>query len=74
MTTTSLRVNNIRYLVRSTTNPYLILTTSGEFLAESLLGPGGRSAKLYKTRRGAEGATAKGCGTVHQCDRFGVEK
>ena len=60
------------FLVRSIVNPRLVLTTLGEFLDQSMLGPGGRSAKLYKTRRGAENATS-GRGTVHACNDLGVE-
>lgn len=60
-----------RYLVRSATNPALILTVSGEFIPESLCGPGGRCAKLYKTRRGAERAGSHV--TVHPCTEHGIE-
>jgi len=42
------------YIVRSKVNPALILCTNGEFLPEQQVGPGGYSAKLYKTRKGAE--------------------
>jgi hypothetical protein len=61
-----------RYLVRSQANPKLILTVSGEFVPESLCGPGGFCAKLYKTLRGAENAGANV--TVHPCTEYGVEE
>lgn len=60
-----------RFLVRSKTNPSLILTVSGEFMHEAACGPGGRCAKLYKTRRGAENAGSNI--TVHPCTEYGVE-
>jgi hypothetical protein len=44
------------FIVRSSVNPKLILCTNGEFIAESLCGPGGYSAKVYKTRQGASSA------------------
>lgn len=69
--TTAAREYN-RFLVRSKTNPFLVLTTSGEFLPEALLGPGGRSAKLYKTERGARAAGAPGSTLVQRCDQYGV--
>ncbi len=60
-----------RFLVRSKNNPKLILTVLGEFVAESLCGPGMYCAKLYKTRRGAERSGAEV--TVHPCTEYGVE-
>lgn len=60
-----------RYLVRSKTNPMLILTVSGEFISESQCGPGGHCAKLYKTRRGAEKSGTSV--TVHRCNDQGIE-
>lgn len=60
-----------RFLVRSKANPKLVLTVSGAFIPESLLGPGGYCAKLYKTRRGAEKAGAHV--TVHPCTENGIE-
>jgi hypothetical protein len=61
------------YLVRSKRNPHLILTTSGEFIPESLLGPGGRCAKLYKTLRGAMAVGTDDSRTVHSCNAYGVD-
>lgn len=61
------------YLVRAISNPRLVLTVSGEFMLDSMCGPGGRCAKIYKTRRGAEKAGATGCTTVHPCTVQGVE-
>lgn len=60
-----------RFLVRAKANPMLILTVSGEFVPESLCGPGGYCVKLYKTRRGAENAGSNV--TVHPCTEYGVE-
>lgn len=53
------------YIVRSKVNPKLVLCTNGEFEPEDLIGPvnlnprtghliRGYTAKVYKTRRGAE--------------------
>lgn len=42
-----------RYIVRSHINPKLILCTDGEFRAEQQVGPGGYSAKVFKTLIGA---------------------
>lgn len=62
------------YLVRAKRNPALIYTVSGEFIHESFCGPGGRCAKIYKTRRGAENVGTNESRTVHECDKYGVEK
>jgi hypothetical protein len=70
MKNTLMAVN--RFLVRAKTNPMLILTVSGEFVPESLCGPGGYCAKLYKSRRGAENAGSNV--TVHPCTEYGVEE
>lgn len=64
---------NTHFLVRSKINPMLVLTVSGEFIPESLCGPGGRCAKLYKTRRGAENVGTNDSRTVHPCNEYGVE-
>jgi hypothetical protein len=40
-------------MVRSGINPKLILCTDGEFRAEQQIGPGGYSAKVFKTLIGA---------------------
>lgn len=42
------------FICRSKVNPKLILCTNGDWLPEPMVGPGGFSAKVYKTRRGAE--------------------
>lgn len=42
------------FIVRSEINPKLILCTDGEWYPEGQVGPGGWSAKIYKTRKGAE--------------------
>ena len=70
MMTTAPRIGNIRYLVRSTVNPKLVLCTDGEFHYDAACGPGGFCAKLYKTEKGA---LATGRGTAHKCDAQGVE-
>ncbi len=41
------------FIVRSALNPALILCTNGEWLPASMVGPGGRAAKTYKTQRSA---------------------
>lgn len=64
-------MSKTHYLVRSKSNPILILTVSGEFVPESLCGPGMHCARIYKTRRGAENSDT---GTVHTCDQYGVER
>lgn len=61
------------FLVRSKINPALILTVSGEFIPESLCGPGMRCAKIYKTRRGAENVGSNDSRTIHPCNEYGVE-
>lgn len=62
------------FLVRSKRNPSLILTVSGEFMPESLCGPGNAySAKIYKTRRGAEAVGTDESRTVHACTAQGIE-
>ena len=44
----------IGYIVRSKTNPTMILCTNGEWHWDGIVGPGGQySAKLYKTQKGA---------------------
>lgn len=52
------------YIVRSGSNPAMILTTSGEFKPQSMVGPGGYCAKVYKTKHGAELAAEKRGGVV----------
>ncbi len=42
------------YIVRSAKNNRLILCTDNQFHAESMVGVGGFSAKLYKTKKNAE--------------------
>lgn len=42
------------FIVRSQTNPALIFCTNGDWMTQSLVGPGGYCAKVYKTRAGAE--------------------
>lgn len=42
------------YIVRSKLNPKLILCTNGDWMPESMVGPGGYSAKVYKTEAGAK--------------------
>lgn len=42
------------YIIRSGTNPKMILTTTGEFKPESMVGPGGYSARVYRTWSGAQ--------------------
>lgn len=75
MMTTSPRVNNVRYLVRSAHNPSLVFCTDGEFHHQDYIGPGTRkSAKLYRTERGAAAVRGGHMITVHKCDRYGVEK
>ena len=45
----------VGYIVRSKTNPAMILCTNGEWHSEGIVGPGHDfGAKLYKTRKGAE--------------------
>ncbi len=61
------------YLVRSKINPTLILTVTGEFFPESLIGPGMRSAKIYKTLRGAQNVGTENSRTIHPCTFQGVE-
>ncbi len=47
-------MNPPKFIVRSKLNPTLILTTSGEFVWEGIVGPGGEhSAKIYKRRSSA---------------------
>lgn len=41
------------YLVRSSINPAMIYCTDGQFHPERQCGPGGWSAKLYKTKTNA---------------------
>lgn len=66
-------VTSTCFLVRSKINPTLILTISGEFVPESLCGPGMRCAKIYKTRRGAEHIGTEASRTIHPCTSQGVE-
>lgn len=44
------------FIVRSKTNPTLILCTNNEFKYQDVVGAGGYSAKVYKTQSGAEKA------------------
>lgn len=68
-----MRTPRTRYLVRSNINPAMILCTDGEFHAEGTIGPGtDRSAKLYKTRRGASAVRDRDV-DVRPCDEYGVE-
>ncbi len=59
------------FMVRSGVNPNLILTTTGEFLAEDFCGPGHQaSAKVFKTWGGAERrAASRGCGDTVEAMR-----
>jgi len=60
-----MRNETIFFLLRSTINPASILCTDGSFHAESFVGPGtGLSAKLYKTRTGADRAMERYAATV----------
>ena len=45
--------NETGYIVISNINPALILCTDGEFHGRSQVGPGGYSAKVYKTETAA---------------------
>ena len=64
----------IRYLVRSAVNPSLVYCTDGEFHHEGSVGPGTRrSAKLYRTQRGAAAVRSGDSIIVRQCDERGVE-
>lgn len=53
-----------RFIIRSRYNPKLILTTNGDYFADSMVGPGGRPAKVFKTLAGAERHAARVHGTV----------
>lgn len=66
-------MTNTRFLVRSLLNPSMIFCTDGEFHCESIVGPGGFCAKLYKTRRGAEAVRSGENIAIRQCDERGVE-
>ena len=46
-----MKVKNL--IVRSKRNPNLVLCTNGEFMPETMMGPGGYSAQTYKTHAGA---------------------
>jgi hypothetical protein len=67
--------NTTRFLVRSSINPCLVLCTDGEFYSDRTIGPGtDRSARIYKTRRGAD-AVRGGVGIlVRACDERGIER
>lgn len=62
------------FLVRSNKYPRLVLTVSGQFIDESLCGPGQRCAKLYKTARGAKASCGSSLITIHPCTELGIEK
>lgn len=59
------------YIARSAEHPRRILTTGGEMLDESLLGPGARCAKVYKTERGA--LKSRDGMTAHAVNEAGIE-
>ena len=46
------------YILRSRQNPKLVLCKGGAWRPESLVGPGGYAAKVYRTRTGAESRAA----------------
>jgi len=49
--------NKTQYIIRSNINSSLILCTNGQFMPGIFIGPGHElSAKIYKTRKGAEKA------------------
>jgi hypothetical protein len=60
-------MEKITYIVRGAINPKMILCTDGEFHVESLIGPGGWSAKVYKTEAGAKRHNP-GCSTQKVTD------
>ena len=47
------------YIIRSRHNTGLILCTNGDFMAASLVGPGGYAALTFKTKAGAEKRAAR---------------
>lgn len=54
----------MNYIVCSGVNPNLILTTTGEMKPKEMIGPGGYSAKIYKTWSGARVAADRRGGNV----------
>jgi len=56
----------MNYIVRSGSNPKMILTRNGGFKPEVQIGPGGYSAMIYRTKFGAQRAAALVRGTIEE--------
>lgn len=76
MTTSTLRSTTVAgYIARTTSSSgfSMILAEDGEFYHESFLGPGQRSAKVYKTARGASATRGQRTCTAHAVNACGIE-